>query len=66
MYTCGTLRSNRKGDSKAVVTAKLKKGEAVYRWNGPVLCLKWCEKKRSVTVMSAVHPAVYVEIKKRH
>ena len=45
---------------------QLKKGEAVYRRNGPVLCLKWCEKKRSVTVMSTVHPAVYVEIKKRH
>ena len=46
--------------------AKLKKGEAVYRRNGPVLCLKWCEKKRSVTMMSTVHSAVYVEVKKRH
>ena len=65
-FVCGMLRSNRKGNSKAVVMAKLKKGEAVYRRNGPVLCLKWCEKKRSVTMMSTVHSAVYVEVKKRH
>ena len=43
-YTAGTLRKNRKGNSKAVVNAVLKKGEAVYRRKGPVLCLKWCEK----------------------
>ena len=65
-YVAGTLRSNRKGNSKAVVTAKLKKGEAVYRRNGPVLCLRWCEKKRMVTMMSIVHPAVYVEVKKKY
>ena len=53
-------------DSKAVVTAKLKKGEAVYRRNGPVLYLRWYEKKRMVTMMSAVHPAVYVEVKKKY
>ena len=65
-FVCGMPRSNWKGNSKAVVTAKLKKGEAVYKRNGPVLCLKWCEKKRSVTMMSTVHSAVYVEVKKRH
>ena len=65
-YVASMLRSNRKGNSKAVVTAKLKKGEAVYRRNGPVLCLRWCEKKRMVTMMSTVHPAVYVEVKKKY
>ena len=39
-YTVGTLRNNQKGNSKAVVNAVLKKGEAVYRRKGPVLCLK--------------------------
>ena len=39
-YTMGTLRKNRKGKSKTVVNAVLKKGEAVYRRKGPVLCLK--------------------------
>ena len=63
-YMAGMLRKNRRGNSKAVVNATLKKGEAVYRRNGPVLCLKWCEKKRSVTMMSTVHSAVYVEVKK--
>ena len=62
----GTLRKNHKGNSKAVVNATLKKDESVYRRNGPVLCLKWCEKKRSVTMMSTVHSAVYVEVKKRY
>ena len=65
-YTAGTLRKNQKGNSKAVVNAVLKKGEAVYRRKGQVLCLKWCEKKRSVTMMSTVHSAVYVEVKKRY
>ena len=65
-FVCGMLRSNRKGKSKAVLMAKLKKGEAVYRRNGPVLCLKWCEKKRSVTMISTVYSTVYAEVKKRH
>ena len=65
-FVAGTIRVNRKGNSKAVVTAKLKKGEAVYRRKGPVLCLRWCEKKRMVTMMSTVHPAVYVEVKKKY
>ena len=65
-FVCGTLRKNRKGNPKAVVNAKLKRGEAVYRRNGNVLCVKWCEKKRSVTMMSTIHSAVYVEVKKRN
>ena len=60
------MRKNQKGNSKAVVNAVLKKGEAVYRRKGPVLCLKQCEKKRSVTMMSTVHSAVYVEVKERY
>ena len=65
-FLCCTLRKNRKGNPKAVVNAKLKKGEVVYRRNGNVLCLKWCEKKKSVTMMSTIHSAVYVEVKKRN
>ena len=64
-FLSGTLRKNRKGNPKALVNAKLKKGEAVYRRNGNVLCLKWCEKKRSVTMTTTIHSAVYVEVKKR-
>jgi len=35
-HTTGTLRKNRKGNPKAVTSAKLKKGEHVWRRNGRV------------------------------
>ena len=44
---------------KAVTTAKLKKTEAVFRCNGPLLAIKWCD-KRAVTVLTTIHAAVYV------
>ena len=44
-YCCGTLRRKRRGNSKAVELARLKKGECCFRRNGPVLQLKWTEKK---------------------
>ena len=47
-YACGTVCQNRKGLPKAVTTAKLKKTEAVFRCNGPLLAIKWCD-KRAVT-----------------
>ena len=64
-YVSGTLRKNRRGNPKAVVKANLKKGEAVYRRNGNVLCIKWCQKKKCVTMMSTIHSAVSVEVNKR-
>ena len=59
-YACGTARSNRKFMPKAVVKAKLKKGECVFRRDGPLLCYKWCE-KRDVLMLSTIHEAVFVE-----
>ena len=56
-FVCGMLRKNCKGNSKTVVNAKLKKG-----FEG----LKWCEKKRSVTMMTTIHSAVYVEVNRRN
>ena len=45
-FSCGKARPNRKGMPKSVTKAKLrKKGECVFRRNGPLLCLKWREKK---------------------
>ena len=38
----------------------------MYRRNGYVLCVKWCDKKRSVTMMSTIHSAVYVEVNRRN
>ena len=37
----------------------------MYRRNGNVLCLKWCEKK-SDTMMTTIHHAVYVEVNRRN
>ena len=55
-YACGTCHSNRKNMSKAVINAKLKKGEAVFRRAGPLLCFKWNE-KRDVRMLSTTHEA---------
>ena len=60
-FTCGTCRKNRKNLPKAVTTAKLKwKGDCVFRRDGPLLCLKWQEKK-DVLMLSTIHEAVFVE-----
>ena len=39
-----------------------KKGDCVFRRNGPLLCLKWREKK-DVTMLTTIHEAV-IEIEK--
>ena len=62
----GYTKGKQKRKQQSCCTAKLKKGEALYRRKGPVLCLKWCEKKRMVTMMTTVHAAVYVEVKKKY
>ena len=48
---------------KAVITAKLKKTEAIFRCNGQLLAIKWCD-NRAVTVLIIIHAAVHVETKK--
>ena len=59
-YACGTCHSNRKNMSKAVINAKLKKGEAVFRHAGALLCFKWNE-KCDVRMLSTIHEACMVE-----
>ena len=60
-FACGTYRKNRKNLPKAVTTAKLKrKGDCVFRRDGPLLCLKWREKK-DVLMLSTIHEAIFVE-----
>ena len=56
-YACGTVCQNRKSLPRAVTTAKLKKPEAVFRCNGPLVAIKWCD-KRVVTVLTTIHAAV--------
>ena len=58
----GTTRLNRRGLPKAVVQKKLKKGETVYRREGKLLCLKWCD-KHPVTMLFSIHNAVQRQVK---
>ena len=66
-FACGTCRSNLKGMPKSVTQAKLRNnGDCVFRRNGPVLCLKWREKKgvwKDVTrsMLTTIHESVFVE-----
>ena len=59
MFSHGTVHPNRKGLPKPVTTVKLKKTEAVFRCNGPLLAIKWCD-KRAVTVLTTIHAAVHL------
>ena len=64
-YACGTCRKLRKNLPKAVTKAKLKrKGDCVFRRDGPLLCFKWREKK-DVLMLSTIHEAILVETGKR-
>ena len=63
-FDCGTVRGGRKNLSKAVTKVKLKqKGDCVFKRNGPLLCLKWREKK-DVTMLTTIREAVMVEMGK--
>ena len=45
-FACGTMKGGRKNLPKAVIKVRLKKkGDCTFRRNGPLLCLKWREKK---------------------
>ena len=57
------MHPNRRGLLKAVIIAKLKKTEGVFRCNGPLLTIKSYD-KRAVTVLTTIHAAVHVETNK--
>lgn len=66
-YACGTVRSNRKGLPKAVTIpnkSKLSPDDCVFRRQGPLLAIRWMD-KRPVTMLSTIHEAVEVPVKKR-
>ena len=48
---CGTVRKNRKGMPNF---KKLKKGESESKKNGPLLALKWCD-RRDVHMLTTLH-----------
>lgn len=62
-HLLGTLRKNRKHLPKAVVTAKLKKGEVIAKQSGDgITILKWMD-KREVLALSTKHGDEMVEVK---
>ena len=44
---------------KAVIGAKLKKGESCFRRNGELLCMKWCD-KHQVIILTTIDDAIEV------
>ena len=64
-FGTGTVRSNRKNMPKAVIGAKLKKGESCFRRNGELLCMKWCD-KHQVIILPTIDDAVEVAWKHDH
>jgi hypothetical protein len=60
----GTLKLNRKNFPMEVNDKKLKKGETIARYSGPVTVLKWCD-GRSVTMVSIYHSADTQRVSKK-
>ena len=59
-YACGTCRKMRKNMPKALKVKLPRKVDCVFRRDGPLLALKWRE-KREVMMLSTVHEAFMVE-----
>ena len=55
-HTTGTLRFNRKGNPKEVTSKKLKRGEHVWRRNGPIYVSKWRDKRDVLSITTNHHP----------
>lgn len=64
-YMCGTLRSNRKGNPKYVVSKKLKKGECIWQRCKSVVVCKWKD-KREVLTISNMHKVQMGEVRNRN
>ena len=65
VFSCGTCRKNHRNMPKAVTKAVFKKkGDCVFRRDGPLLALKWQEKKKDVLMLSTIHEASFVEMGK--
>lgn len=60
-HLVGTLRKNRKGIPKEVLSTKLKKGEIIGREKNGIVILKWMD-KREVLMLTTKHQANLVEV----
>ena len=63
-YICGTLRSDRKGNPKEVVSKKLKKREVEWKRRETVVVSKWKD-KRDVLTISNKHKLKLVPVKNK-
>ncbi|KAJ8910350.1 hypothetical protein NQ315_004549 [Exocentrus adspersus] len=55
-HCTGTLRRNRKGNPTVVTTAKLRKGEHVWRRCKKVYVSKWKDKREVLSITTKYHP----------
>ena len=60
-YACGSVQKKRKGLPIAVSSAKLKKGESVFRRNDALLALKQ-DDKHAIYMITTIHDAKMVDI----
>ena len=63
-YICGTLRSDRKGNAKEVVSTRLKKGEVEWKRSETVVFSKWKDKRHVLTI-STKHKLELVPVKNK-
>ena len=61
---CGTARIDRQGIPKDFQKAKLEKGEILAYNEGPLMGLKWMD-KRQVVMLSTIHDATVIEKRRR-
>jgi hypothetical protein len=55
-HTNGTLRVNRKGNPKLVVSRKLKRGEHIWKRHGQVYVSKWQDQRPVLMITTRDHP----------
>ena len=63
-HVTGTLRNNRRGNPKKVVSAKLAKGASISQRQGSVMVSKWKD-KRDILMLSTAHKHEMVRVKNR-
>lgn len=63
-HSTGTLRNNRRGNPKEVTSAKLKRGEYIWRRNNEIYVSKWKD-KRDVLSISTAHVPQLVEVQNK-
>lgn len=64
-YVCGTLRKNRKGNPKTLLSTKLKKGQMITKRTNNVFVCNWKD-KREVLCISNMHKPILVPVSNKN